>query len=99
MRAPPRLVVAVDNQGRAIWVSQVFTSATLWGVTDVSCASRRRDTFSENFPEAVGHYTAHMTIYHGDNYVDLRARLIAAIKATGDVAQEIKDQWNRLQPY
>lgn len=97
---PKTLVVAVDNRGRAIWVSQVFTSATLCGVMDVSCASQRRETFSEQFPEAVGHYTAHMQIYHADNpnYVDLRARLIAAIKATGDIAQEIKDQWDRLQP-
>ena len=46
--------VAVDNQGRAIWVSQVFNSATLCGVMDPSCASQRRETFSQQFPDAVG---------------------------------------------
>jgi hypothetical protein len=96
---PKTLVVAVDNQGRAIWVSQVFTSSTLCGVLDVSCASQRRETFSETFPEAIGHYAASLDIYHADNpnYVDLRSRLIDAIKATKDVAQAVKDAWNDLQ--
>jgi len=95
---PKTLIVAVDNKGRAIWVSQVFTSATLCGVMDVSCASQRRETFSETFPEAVGHYTASMDVYHADtpNYVDLRARIIQAIKAAGDIAAEVKAVLNQL---
>ncbi|WP_028067092.1 hypothetical protein [Solirubrobacter soli] len=96
---PKTLVVAVDNMGRAIWVSQVFNSATVCGVTDPTCASQRRETFTESFPDAVGHYTADLRIYHADspNYIDLRNRTIDAIKATGDIAQEIKDVLNQLQ--
>jgi hypothetical protein len=96
---PKTLVVAVDNQGRAIWVSNVFNSATLCGVADLSCASQRRETFSQQFPGAVGHHTAHLEIYHADNpnYVNLRNSIIDAIKATGDIAQEVKDVLNQLQ--
>jgi hypothetical protein len=96
---PKTLVVAVDNQGRAIWVSNVFTSATLCGVADLSCASQRRETFSQQFPDPVGHYTAHLQIYHADNpnYVNLRNTIIDGIKATGDIAQEIKNVLDQLQ--
>jgi hypothetical protein len=96
---PKTLVVAVDNQGRAIWVSQVFNSATLCGVVDPSCASQRRETFTQQFPDAVGHYTAHLEIYHADNpnYVNLRNSIIDAIKASRDIAQEVKDVLNQLQ--
>jgi hypothetical protein len=96
---PKTLVVAVDNMGRAIWVSQVFNSATLCGVADLSCASQRRETFTEQFPDAVGHYAADLRIYHADNpnYVNLRNSIIDGIKAAGDIAQEIKDVLGQLQ--
>jgi hypothetical protein len=89
---PRTMVVAVDDQGRAIWVSNIFASQTLCAVPDFSCASSRRETFSQQLPDAVGHYAADLQIYDGDaaNYVDLRNRIIDGIKATGDIAAEIK---------
>ena len=62
-------------------------------------ASQRRETFSQQFPNAVGHYAAHLDIYHADNpnYVNLRNTIIDGIKATGDIAQEIKDVLGQLQ--
>jgi hypothetical protein len=96
---PRTLVVAVDNAGRSIWVSQVFASQTLCSVPDLSCASERRETFSEGFPQAVGHHTADLRIYHADaaNYVNLRNAFIDAIKSAGDIAQAVKDELEKLQ--
>ena len=96
---PKTLVVSVDARGNAIWVSHVFNSATVCGVMDPSCASQRRETFSENEPAAIGRNAVRLDIYHADNpnYTDLRNQLIDLIKAGVDVAQEVKDAWNQLQ--
>jgi len=89
---PRTMVVAVDDQGRAIWVSNIFASQTLCAVPDWSCASSRREMFSQQLPDAVGHYAADLQIYDGDaaNFVDLRNRIIDGIKAAGDIAAEVK---------
>jgi hypothetical protein len=95
---PRTLVVAVDNRGRSIWVSDVLASQTLCSVWD-ACASNRRETFLNSFPEAVGHHAADLRIYHADeaNYVDLRNRLIDFIKSAGDIAQAVKAELDKLQ--
>lgn len=51
------------------------------------------------FPEAVGQYAERLDVYHADNanFVDLRSATIDGIKAAGDVAQAVKDEWYRLQ--
>src|SRR4051794_35255204 len=95
---PRTLAVVVDNRGGAIWFSQIFASQTLCGVMDPSCASNRRETFSQQMPDAVGHYAADVQIYDGDaaNFVDLRNSFIDAIKAAGDIAVEIKAVLSQL---
>jgi hypothetical protein len=95
---PKTLVVSVDNHNNAIWVSHEFDSATVCGVMDPTCASQRREYFSESEPAAIGRNTVRLDIYHADNpnYVNLRNQLIDAIKAGVDVAQEVKDAWSQL---
>ena len=95
---PQTLVVSVDGQGRAIWVSKVFQSATVCGVLDPTCASQRRETHSDSRPAVIGQNTARLDIYHADNpnYRNLRNDLIDFIKSGTDVAQAIKDAWNQL---
>jgi hypothetical protein len=96
---PKTLIVSVDANNNAIWVSHEFDSATVCGVMDPSCASQRRETFSEAEPAAIGRNAVRLDIYHADNpnYVNLRNQLIDVIKAGADVAQEVKDAWNQLQ--
>jgi hypothetical protein len=95
---PQTLVVTVDANGNAIWVSKVFQSATVCGVFDPTCASQRRETFSDSAPPAIGQYAHHLDIYHADspNYRNLRNDLIDIIKSGTDVAQAVKDAWNQL---
>ncbi len=86
------LVVCVDAHGRAIWVSQEFACQTCGGTLDFFTPSRRRDNFSQAFPEAVGIHTQSLDIYHSSGPLgDSRAALISAIKTARDIAQEIKD--------
>jgi hypothetical protein len=68
-------------------------------VWDPSCASFRRETFSQLLPEAVGQHAAELQIYHADNanYVDLRNSMIDAIKAAGAIAAEVKAVIGSLQ--
>jgi hypothetical protein len=96
---PKVLVVSVDSRGNAIWVSNSFNVPTLCGVMDPSCASQRRDYFSQYEPAAIGRNTVRLDVLHADtaSYTDMRASLIAAIKAGVDVAQEVKDAWSQLQ--
>ncbi len=90
---PKTFIVAVDEKGRAIWVSKVFENRTLCGVFDLSCASFRRENFVEQFPASVAHYATDLQIYHADtpSYADLRAAMLNAIKSTGDIVQAVKD--------
>jgi hypothetical protein len=92
-------VVCVDAAGRAIWVSQVFQCPTRCSVPDVSCASNGGSNFLEQFPVAVGKYTSRLDINVADDphFSNQRDAWINAIKAAGDVAQELKDEWKHLQ--
>ena len=96
---PKTLVISVDARNNAIWVTNSFNSPTVCGVMDPSCASQRRDFFSEQEPAAIGRNTVRLDVMHADtaSYADVRAPLIATIKAGVDVAQEVKDAWNQLQ--
>ena len=95
---PQTLVVTYDGYGRAIWVSKVFQSATVCGVLDPTCASQRRETFSDKAPDVIGVHARSVQIYHADmpNYRNLRNDLIDFIKSGTDVAQAIKDAWTQL---
>jgi hypothetical protein len=92
-------VVVADAQGRSIWASRIFEDPTRCSILDPGCASYGRVTHIELFPEAVGQYVEQLDIYHADdaNFVDLRAALIDAIKATGDVADAVREEWEQLQ--
>jgi hypothetical protein len=92
------LVLCIDAQGNNIWISDVLECPTRCSIPDVSCASYGTMNFVNNFPEAVGKYTTRLDILQADNpnYVDLRNQFIDAAKAIGDVAIEVKNQWDRL---
>ena len=87
------LVVAIDGQGRAIWISQELRCATRCSVPDVTCASQGRETFVENFPPKVGEMAHRLHIYQADtpSYVDLRANLVDGIRRTISVITELKE--------
>jgi hypothetical protein len=95
---PRTMVVVYDVNGNAIWVSKIFSGSKVCAVLDFSCTSSRRETFMEALPDAVGKHAVDLKIYHGDGayYVNVRNTLIDFIKATGSVAQEVKDQWEKL---
>jgi hypothetical protein len=87
-------VVPVDNEGRAIWVSQLFQPATICGVTDPECASNLTHNYAEHLPAEVGAEVQGLDIYlanvpqFGD--MDLmRQQVIDAIKAAGEIAGAI----------
>ena len=92
------LVVCIDERGNNIWISDVLNCPTRCSIPDVSCASYGTTNFVNNFPEAVGKYTKRLDILQADNpnYVNLRNQFIDAIKAIGDIAAEVKAQWERL---
>jgi hypothetical protein len=85
------LVVAVDGQGRAVWVSQVLECTTRCGVPDFSCASFGTDTLEEKFPDVVGPMTDHIDVYQASrgNFVDLRKATIEAIKGVAEIAKTL----------
>jgi hypothetical protein len=86
------LVICVDRGGNAHWISQVIYCPTRCSVPDPSCASYGRSNFQQSLPEPVGRLTGRLDVYQADdaNFVDLRARIIDGIKATGQIADEIK---------
>jgi hypothetical protein len=90
------LVVAVDDQNRAICVSQPFQCATCCGVFDLSCASNRRQTFTEQWPDVVGQYTVRLDVHQADqpNFVDLRNQIVkdlcSVVNLSPALQQEIK---------
>jgi len=92
------LVVVQDSAGRSIWVSSEFEDPTRCSLFDPSCASDGVTTHTQQFPEPVGRYALSMDILVSDeeSFVDLRKRLIDAIKATAEIAQEIKDLFGQL---
>jgi hypothetical protein len=94
------LVIPYDEGRRAIWISQILSCTTRCSVPDFSCASSGRETLTEQFPDVVGKYAEGMDIYQADaaSFVDLRNRIIEGIKAAADIAQEIKDQLDKLAP-
>ncbi len=92
------LIVVQDSAGRAIWVSNEFVDPTRCSLFDPSCASDGVTTYTQQFPEPVGRYALSMDILVADeaSFVDLRQKLIDAIKATEEIVQEIKDLLGQL---
>jgi hypothetical protein len=92
------LIVVQDSAGRAIWVSNEFVDPTRCSLFDPSCASDGVTTHTQQFPEPVGRYALSMDILVADeaSFVDLRQKLIDAIKATEEIVQEIKDLLGQL---
>jgi hypothetical protein len=64
---PNQFIVVLDNRGKQIWVSQLFQNATLCGVMDPSCSSRRREVHYQHLPEEVAQYAADLKIYQSDS--------------------------------
>jgi hypothetical protein len=93
------LVVVQDAAGRAIWVSNDFEDPTRCSLFDWSCASDGVTTHTQQFPEPVGRFALSMDILVQDeaSFVDLRDQFIRVIKATAEIAQEIKDVYDQLQ--
>lgn len=97
---PHILVVFYDSSRRAIWVSNEYIMATCCSLFDVSCASWRRQTFLEKYPEVVGRYTEGIDVYHadGESFVNLRDQFLRAIRESKEVADEIKAAINAYYP-
>jgi hypothetical protein len=85
------LVLCIDGNANAHWISPVFVCPTRCSATDPTCASRGRVNFQANFPEPVGQYTERLDIYQADNpnYVDYRTRWIEVIKNTGEIVAAV----------
>jgi hypothetical protein len=92
------LVLCIDANSNSIWISDVLVCPTRCSIPDVSCASYGTTNFVNNFPEAVGKHARSLDILQADNpnYVDLRNAFIDFIKGIGAIAQEVKDQFNKL---
>jgi len=92
------LVVVQDAAGRAIWVSNDFQDPTRCSLFDPSCASDGVTTYTQQLPEPVGRFATSMDVLVADeaSFVDLRQRFIDVIKATAEIAQEIKDVYDQL---
>ena len=84
--------ICSDQFGVAHWVSQEFACRTRCSLLDPSCPSLGTDAWEEYLPEAVGRLTTSLNIVHleGDSDLDFRTRVIDGIKATQEVAGEIK---------
>ncbi|GGI04815.1 hypothetical protein [Egicoccus halophilus] len=87
------LAVIVDAQDRAIMVSNVFADPTRCSVADLSCASYGRQIHQQLFPLAIGQHAERVDLYTGDNvnFSDLRQRTIDVIRASRDIAKEVRD--------
>jgi hypothetical protein len=87
------LIVAVDAQNQAICVSQVLQCATCCAVLDPSCASVRRQTFTEQWPDVVSQYTVRLDVYQADqpNFVNLRDTFVSNICSVIDQSPALKD--------
>lgn len=93
------LVIVQDVAGRAIWVSDDLVDPTRCSLFDPSCASDGTTVHTQQFPEPVGRHALSMDLLVADaaSFVDLRAALVGAIKATAEIVQEIKDLYGQLQ--
>ncbi len=60
-------VLALDQGGRAVGVSQEMRCTTRGGLLDVFTCSSGRDTFTHKFPESVGQEAVTLEIFHGDD--------------------------------
>jgi len=92
------LVICFDQAGVVHWVSQEFACHTRCALMDPSCASSGTDAWVDNLPEPVGRLTQSLDIVHleGDSDRDFRTRVIDGIKATREVADEIKAIYDNL---
>ncbi|MFN8483754.1 MAG: tectonin domain-containing protein [Anaerolineae bacterium] len=86
-------VVCVDSLGQACWVSQKFACTTAGSVLDLTTPSVQTDTFSQQFPDAVGKYTVRLDIYHSDGdivpWTQMRDNLVEGVKTATTIAKEI----------
>jgi hypothetical protein len=91
------LIICVDDDARAIWVSEEFRCTTRGGRLDFTTPSKGTNNFVQNLPEPVGRYTSTLDIYHSTGpLTDWRARVIQAIKNTADIAREVKNVYDEL---
>lgn len=91
-------VICFDAAGVAHWVSQEFACRTRCALMDPACASSGTDAWVDYLPEPVGRLTTSLDIVHleGNANIDFRTRVIDGIKATGQVANEIKAIFDNL---
>jgi len=76
-------MVVLDQQGRAIGVSQEMRCTTRRGELDIFTSSSGKNTFHQKFPDWVGQKAANLEIFHGDESLGgaaLRKRIDEAAK-------------------
>lgn len=69
------MVLFIDNQGRCIYMSDVFRCTTLCSTTDPKCKSSINDEpFNQQLPQSVGENTASIRFQYGDemNFSNIR---------------------------
>lgn len=90
-------VVAVDDKGNAIWVSQVHKLRTVGGRKDPTTASDRTDTNSETWPEVIARHTKSIDIYHSaGDLSQSRESQKRAILESAQAIKEIKEAFNDI---
>ena len=61
------MILCIDNQGRFIYMSEVFTCETLCSTSDPKCKSTRNDEpFLQKLPQSVGENTSRFEFHVGD---------------------------------
>jgi hypothetical protein len=85
-------VVCIDDQGRAIWVTEEFACTTCGSRFDITAGSKHQNVFQTVLPEVIAKYTQSLDIaqYNGASPTDWRERLRQQIKDTTDLVDEVK---------
>lgn len=95
------LLIYVDGQGRAIWVSQVYSCTTRGSKFDPSTPNSGTDSFPDSVPAVVAAQVKRIDINNYEGKGPSRDEWVANVKKTvkdaGDISQEIKTEVEKLQ--
>jgi hypothetical protein len=89
------LVVFIDSNGHAHWISPIFKCATRCAIFDPTCSSEGREVFQQNLPEPVGRLTKSLDIIHFDEakfgqWKEQLQQMGNFIRSASEIAPEIK---------
>jgi hypothetical protein len=98
------VVICLNANGEAHWVSQIFACSTRCGIFDPTCASQGVNAFFQELPEPVGRLTESLDIINFDEakFGQWRDQLNQAaefIRQSQTIAQEIKVLTDQLPSF